>query len=232
MKKNLLSLIITISWIIFLLNISYSDENICNYTIKVDKCLDANKDWSTRSLSESEKFMCIEWSREEIIYQIILDEKFSEIDDEIDWYLTNLEEQKNKYFWPSAISNYIEAVDEIESKFAIWWEYWKQYNAVCWIELIKEVQSCQDWTTSNINAKDYFKNTQCMNLVKLKLHIYRQVSYDILMLNKLNVRQDSAKEHMQEERIKYDEILDSMMINSWYMERISKKWPSKLLNTH
>lgn len=229
MKKILLPLVITISWIIFLLNISYSDENTCNYTSEITSCLDANKAGNTRSIEE---FVCIEWSREEIIYQIILDEQFSEIDDEVDWYLTNLEKQKNKYFWPDAISNYIEAVDEIESKFSIWGEYWKKYNDICWVELIKEVQSCQDWTTSTINAKDYFKNTDCMNFVKLKLHIYRQVSYDILMLNKLNVRQDSAKEHLQEERIKYDEILNNMMINSWYMERISKKWPSKLQNTH
>jgi len=53
-----------------------------------------------------------------------------------------------------------------------------------------------------------------MQMANLKLYIYRQVAYDILMLNKLSVREDSAKEHMQLERAAYDTLLNDMMINA------------------
>jgi len=213
----------------FFLQTSYSDEETCMYTAKIKQCVGANENWTSRSIEE---FPCIEWTKEEIAYQVILDEKFSIVDDNVNIYLIALENNKSKYFWPDAESNYIEAVDEIESKFSIYWEFWKQYNNFCWIEIIKEYQSCNKWETSITKSSKFFDKSTCMLLAETKLHIYRQVSYDILMLNKLRVREDSAKEHLQQERIKYDELLDSMMINSWYMERISKKWPSKLKNTH
>jgi hypothetical protein len=37
-----------------------------------------------------------------------------------------------------------------------------------------------------------------------KLAIYKQVSYDLLLLNKLQVSQDEKKEYVQKERKKYD----------------------------
>jgi hypothetical protein len=32
---------------------------------------------------------------------------------------------------------------------------------------------------------------------------------------------------MQEERTKYDKLLEIVMVNVWFLERIWKKWPSK-----
>jgi hypothetical protein len=37
-----------------------------------------------------------------------------------------------------------------------------------------------------------------------KLAIYKQVSYDLLLLNKLQVSKDEKKLYQQEERTKYD----------------------------
>jgi hypothetical protein len=37
-----------------------------------------------------------------------------------------------------------------------------------------------------------------------KLAIYKQVSYDLLLLNKLQVSKDEKKAYVQEERSKYD----------------------------
>lgn len=225
MKKILLFILIA-SWIIFLLNISYSSSYMCNYSAKIKQCLEE------KNKRIIEDFVCIDWTKEEITYQIILDEKFNQIDKLADEYLTQLEKQKDKYFWANAESNYIEADNQIEAKFSINWEYYEKYKKVCWIELIQETMDCNEWNVNFKGSVNYFENSTCMDLAILKLHIYKQVSYDILMLNKLSVRQDSSKEHLQKERIKYDEVIDSMMINSWYMERISKKWPSKLKNTY
>ena len=226
MKKIIIFVLLGISWIIFLLNISYSDENTCNYTSKIEQCVnETNKRYI-------EEFVCIEGTKEEIIFQIVLDDKFTEIDEEVDIYLTQLELDKDKYFGPNADSNYIIASDTIEQKFAIWWEYWWKYNTFCWVDLIQEVQNCQDWEVSNIVASGYFRKSTCMNLATLKLNIYRQVAYDILMFNKESVREDLAKDYTQKQRTKYSELMQIIRINVWYMERISKKWPSKLKNTH
>lgn len=215
-----------------LLNVSYwGEKNTCKYEEKIQKCLEANKKWNTRWITESEGFICIEWSREEISLQIALDEKFNEIDASIDEYLSKLEEDKDRFFWPNADSNYIDASNEVE-KILNFWEYWMQYNDFCWVELIWEIQSCQDDKTSNINSSKYFKKSTCMNLAVTKLSIYRQVAYDILYKNKESVREDSSKEHMQLQRAKYNELMQLISTNVWYLDRISKKWPSKLRNTY
>lgn len=224
--KKILLFIILIFWVIFLLNSSYSDENNCKYTEKINKCLEEK---NKRTI---EDFVCIEWTREEVVYQIVLDEKFNELDEEINNYLLDLETKKNKYFWPEASSNYISASDEIEKKFWVYWDYWKKYNEICNISIISDAMDCQDWKSSNIVSSWFFTNTKCIAFAETKLHIYSQVAYDILMLNKLDIMKDSSKLHLQSQRKKYDEVLDSMMINAWYMERIWKKWPSKLKNTH
>jgi hypothetical protein len=52
-----------------------------------------------------------------------------------------------------------------------------------------------------------------MNLANTKIYIYKKAAFDILMLNKSQVRLDFAKKYVQEERTKYDELLDAMMIN-------------------
>jgi hypothetical protein len=36
----------------------------------------------------------------------------------------------------------------------------------------------------------------------------------------------------QEIRTKYDKVIDLMMINLWYIERVWRKWPSKTKNAY
>lgn len=214
----------------FLIKSSFSDDaNTCNYTDKITKCLDEIKKWSPRAI---EDFVCIDWTKEEVIFQIVFDEKFKEIDDEAEKYLQALEDNKDKYFWAKATLNYLDAVDEVVKKFSYYGEYWEKYNKLCWVNLITEVQSCQEWKSSTQNTSTFFEESECMNLANTKLYIYSQVSYDILMLNKSQVKKDSWKLYTQEERTKYDKLLNSMMINLWYMERISQKWPVKLKNPY
>ena len=69
-----------------------------------------------------------------------------------------------------------------------------------------------------------------MDLAKIKLHISRQVAYNILMLNKQQILKDERKKYVQEERTKYDKLLNAFMINLGYLGRILHKWPSKITN--
>ena len=133
------------SWLIF--HTSYGAENTCSYTENVNTCMNSD---SKRSLD----FMCIDGSREEVLYQIILDEEFTKIDDTIDKYLTTLEEDKWKYFWKDKTANFIDGINEIERSFAVYGDYRKEYDKVCWLNIVKEVQTCQWWSASTDIAEE------------------------------------------------------------------------------
>ena len=93
-KTKIIILIITI----FFFSINFVFWNSCSYQKEIDKCLDANKNSTTKSI---EDFVCIVWSYEKIVYQVVLDGEFKEIDDEMDNYIYDLEKEKNRYFWKS-----------------------------------------------------------------------------------------------------------------------------------
>jgi len=71
---------------------TYSNQDACQYRGKIELCK------NTKSPRAIEDFVCIFGSEEKVIYQIVLDEKFSKIDNEIDSYLTSIEKNKNEYF--------------------------------------------------------------------------------------------------------------------------------------
>ena len=239
-KKHLIFWTLSVFLIsIFLLNISYSGSE-CEYLAKIDKCSEANKPSSSiypRSITD---FICIKWSLDERIYQIVLDEKFKELDKDINKYLTDLETNKSFYFWKDAQKSYIEWVDEIERNFAIHWKYWKKYKKLCWTEwILQDVITCSDdKSTPNILSKGYLDNGDkdnpwvCMNLAITQLYIAKAVAFNILHLNKQQVKDDEHKIYVKQERKKYDELIDSMNINTSYLDRILKKWPSKTLKPH
>jgi hypothetical protein len=71
-----------------------------------------------------------------------------------------------------------------------------------------------------------------MDLTRVKLSLYKQVAFDIIKLNKQQVRKDALKKYFIQQRTKYDKLLDVMMVNLGYMQRILAKWPSKLKKTY
>lgn len=238
--------------------ITFSQTNwACEYWEKIKTCKNANakanakdttreilaykEDWSY----DNDHFVCINKTPEIFTYQIILDAKFKEIDDEIEDYISKLEENKWYYFWKDKEKSYLEAVNNIADIYNTTGKFWKLYYEVCnglseevlkckWDSLLKDVF----WTGSTDsvemkNAADYFwdKPTLCTKLANQKLAIYKKVSYDILLLNKLAISQDEKKTYVQEQRSKYDILLSKYLINKWYVERIWAKWPSKVKNT-
>ena len=66
------------------MNFSYAVET-CKYKDKIEECLKSDNKLAI------EEFICIAGNREQITYNIILDEKFKKIDEKADKYLADLE---------------------------------------------------------------------------------------------------------------------------------------------
>lgn len=203
----------------------------CSYKSEFEQCKEQNKNGNPRSI---EDFVCISSNNDvEILTQIILDKQFKKYDKELDTYLKQLEDNKTKYFWKSASSNFLEAIDEIESKL---WFYQddslgKKYYDSCqpWEKnsVVAQAIDCLWGSVGSLHIEDYFQESTCKKLALTKLEINKQVAYDVLKLNKNQVKKDERKLYVQEERSKYDKLLEIIMVNIGYMERIWKKWPSK-----
>ncbi|PIE85547.1 hypothetical protein CSA08_01440 [Candidatus Gracilibacteria bacterium] len=221
--------------IFFLLFIpSVFSIGICKYSSEIEQCINANKSGEPLSI---EDFVCIQDTNiEKIAYQIVLDKKFSSLDEEIEKYLVDLEKNKDYYFGKSAISNFFEAINDISNKLGKNGYYWEKYKNYCSVgdenaninidSIQVETITCLGGSVSVLNSKDFFRESNCMGLAELKLKLYKDVAYDILTLNKHYVRQDEKKLFIQKERTKYDEIVELFMINIGYIERIWRKWPS------
>ncbi len=204
---------------LFFVNIA----NWCKYKWEIEECMDANMNWMNKSI---EDYVCRVWSQEEIIYQIILDKEFKKVDDEMDEYLEKLETNKNYYFWVAKKKNFLEWINDLTDKKKYFRE---KYLDLCWWIINEEAMKCaEDEKISNDNIKDYFKITTCKSLVVVKTDIFYEVATSILLLNKEQVASDDKKTYDQWQRRNYNLVLDIMMINLWYIERIWQKWTSKL----
>lgn len=205
----------------------------CSYAGKYNQCVEANENGSARSI---EDFVCIEskgwW--EEMLLQIILDEKFKEIDKEAEEYLEKLEKDKEAYFGDEPKQSFLTALDDIQKNFAEYEHYWQQYNSLCNGGIAVEMVSCIDPVT-NINISTFLDKDgtwDCEALFETKLEIYKQVAYDTLKLNRLAVRQDDRKTYVIEEREKYSWVMAIMLNILGYMERIVNGWVTKTKNPH
>lgn len=216
---------------LFIISNSYAEESYtCAYSWKIEECV--NNQNNHRSI---EDFVCIQWSKEKIVYQIVLDEKFKEFDKEIESFLENLYNSKDYYFWQNKKEDYIKWVDLIEEKLGDYWEYAARYKALCstWEDwIISEVLECLWWKSSNYNAKDFLEWSNCVSLYKTKLVIFREVAYNILKENKYNILKDNHKVFTQSQRKSYDALFELIRINIGYIERLWKKWPSKTNSVH
>lgn len=225
-----------IAWLLPFFVYAQDDELSCSYTAQIDDCISANKNGSQRSIQD---YSCPSSKDEQFIaYQVILDKEFQKVDEKVDLYLTNLEQDKSKFFGVDKKGNTIDAVNEIEG---ILWkngDFYKQYMWLCGQNfsykgdtILEQSVACLGKTTIWIGADYLFWATAtCADLVEKKTQINTQVAYNILALNKAQVRKDEKKIHMQASRIKYNTLIDIMNINLGYMERIWMKLPSKIRN--
>ena len=200
----------------------------CSYASKYNQCVQANVDGLARSIDD---FVCIEqkWWWEEMLLQIILDEKFTEIDLEIEEYLENLERDKEAYFWNEPQANFLTAIDDITANFSEYWFYWQEYHTICNETINQELFTCID-KISNIEIVSFLDKENdgtCESLANTKLDIYRQVAYNILKINRLAIRQDDRKQYVIEQREKYSWVMQLMLNILWYLERIVNGWATK-----
>ena len=210
-----------------LIFINFAQADWCKYKSEIEECISANDAWKSRSI---EDFVCIVGSDEEITYQVVLDKFFKDLDDEMDQYIETLEKEKNTYFWIGRKKTFIDGLNDIDDQKKY---FYKEYSDICWAKIMEEVISCNKWTkTAIVNAGQYFQETDCIRLVDKKLDIFDEVTFSILMLNKQQIKADEKKTYDQWERTNYNRILDLMMVNLWYIERIWQKWPSKIQNAY
>lgn len=228
--------IIFILFFLFFYNLSFWN---CEYESYINQCIEANKTWKARTIDD---FVCPDTKDKiKIISQIILDLEFKKIDKEVENYLSNLEASKNKYFSEDTSKTFLQAIDEIENHFSIFWDsFWKRYYDLCNYKenILWKMMQCnldsenKPYYTYDEAKKFLWSNFLCNNLVNVKLDIYKKISYNILQLNKHQIRNDNKKKLQQNQRTKYDKLLEIIMINIWYIERIWRKWPSKNKNAH
>lgn len=202
---------------------------LCPYDAEFQECINVNKSGAPESI---EDFVCTaSTSAEEIVYQIVLDKKFQEIDKDVEEYISWLAENKDYYFWPKKQEHFYKGLDGIDKKFSLTQgEITKRYLNLCgWNGLIiKETLSCFDDTTSFFESKNFFKETICQDLAYTKVAIAKSVAEKILYHNKIQIRRDTKKEYFQIRRTIYDDLLQTMAINLGYLERMLHKWPSKI----
>lgn len=207
---------------LWLFNSTYA----CEYLSEIEECVSANKNWSNESIQD---YVCRVWNYEEIAYQVVLDMEFKPVDEEMDKYIQDLEDNKNYYFWSSRKKNFIEWLNDVETKSKY---FQAKYLDLCWTTIISKVIDCmEDKKVWIKNIQDYFKTTTCRDLVDKKIEIFNDVTAWILMLNKKQVLADEKKLYDQWARNNYNKLLELMMVNLWYIERILAKWPAKLANT-
>ncbi len=205
----------------------------CSYAAKYNECVSANENGWARSIDD---FVCIEqkWWGERMLLQIILDEKFKEIDKDAEQYLEKLEQSKDYYFWAEPQESFLSALDDISANFGQYESYWKRYDDVCNGIVATEFFTCVD-SIANTNITSFLNKSdlwRCEALYETKLDIYKQVAYDVLKLNRLEVRKDDRKDYVIQERDKYSGVMQLMLNILGYMERIVNGWVTKTKNPH
>lgn len=229
MTKYYIFFLFSMFLVFWVYTLKANEENSCKYESEINECTEANKNWDPRSI---EDFICIQSNdREEIAYQIILDKKFKEIDKEAITFLDSLEKWKDYYFWPEKKETYLDWVNDINE---IFWEYgslWNRYKVYCdprsSESIIRELLSCSDDKTSTNESKNYFVETECMQLVEYKLSIYKKIANNVLQTNKIQVMKDYRKKQFQKTRTNYDNLIDYMYLNLDDITKINNQWNYK-----
>lgn len=239
MRKNIsilsiISFFLIWAWI-YSLNARDTKAPVCQYTNEVEACYQANQPgwlWN-RNIGWKDNPICIaSQDREKIAYNIILDIKFKKIDEKVELKLKEIEKNKTEYFWTESEKTIFDAIPDLNHLFAdstTW--FYKEYQDICSNNtILSEALACSNLWTVKEWSKFIENNTWdniCMSLAKTKLAVYRQVRSDLLKLNKKQVKDDYVKKHTQEQRTKYDDLLDKMSVNKNYINKINQKWNVK-----
>lgn len=188
----------------------------CEYDGQFQECMQANQWGNPRSI---EDFICLQsQDQAKVLDQIILDAKFREIDDKVEELLDAYKNDKE-----SSVTDLNRNIDDITKMLWIEWVFYKEFSALCNGWLLAERVSCTEKisnTEAGIRIRGSSQNQGCIELVKNKLDIYYRVAADIQKINKSEVLRDERQEYVQEERTKYDALLQLMLDIIWFLERL------------
>jgi len=190
----------------------------CEYDSKFQECMQANQWGNPRSI---EDFICLQsQDQAKVLDQIILDTKFREIDDKAEALLDAYKNDKE-----SSVTDLNRNLDDIYKMISGWGNgiFYTEFMALCngWIlaERIKCTEEIAN-TDAALRLKQWSQNASCKALVETKLDIYRQVAIDLQKVNKSEVNRDTRQKYEQEERTKYDALLQLMLDIIGFLERL------------
>jgi len=156
------------------------------YSGEFRQCIVANYNGTTRTI---EDFPCLQTTdMEKILYQVILDKKFKEYDEEILEYLVDLRMDKE-----ASAEEPLDRIDEFTRNF--WWYgyYYQKYQELCERWILEERASCTWWiplVPAWWTLRGDAVTQECMRLTTSKLEIYSDLAAHILGVNKEEVLSD------------------------------------------
>jgi len=189
----------------------------CEYDAQFQKCMQANQWGNPRSI---EDFVCLQSQNQaKVLDQIILDEKFSEIQERKLELLYKFQDDKE-----SSVIDFNRNNDDIFNMFGIEGVFYKEYKALCNGWILAERITCTE-KISNVEAANRLRwapeSQLCLEMARTHIDIYRQVAIDIQKNNKSDVLRDQRQEYFQGERSKYDALLQLMLDIVWFLERLA-----------
>jgi len=155
----------------------------------------------------------------DILDQIILDEKFREIQEEKLEFVEALSEDKEL-----VVEEPNRVIDDISKNFGKEDFFHKKYQEVCAWWILKERLECTQTapiTLAALRVDDPELDDECMTQANMHLDIFSRWSAEIAKENKSTVLNDKHKEYVQSERESYWVILSTMQQILGHTERIN-----------
>ena len=212
-------------WVLFFVvrisNAGQSEtENMdCEYTSQLEQCIAANKNGNPRSI---EDFECLaSTDSEEILMQIILDDKFKEVQKRGIEYLDKMEKDAQ-----AASTDPMLVVDENINYFGKEGILSKEFSKLCKQDILAARLECTGGKAPNVSVSNFLTNVsqsnECMQLADQYLQIANSVAERIVKKNRsLAGSSDPHQEYNGELRTKYEEVMKLLRQILWDIERIN-----------
>ncbi len=232
--KKIFKFFLFLSIIFFTKTYAYDiDKLVCNndYLRKLELCNQAIFAWSYKSLD----FMCIQTKQELQLFQIVLDDHFKKIDKEIKEELNFLDTNKDYYFRDKEDTpSFLDWINDIEDNFWVYWKYYEKYRKACFNGINKDFAACvweipKKWSDAiSFETMVHSYDDICFWLAKTKLEIYKNLAFELLILDKISLRKDNRIWFSQDLRKAYSSLARLMDININLLEKILFKWTIRI----
>lgn len=213
------------------------------YQRLIDECNEALANWDHEKVTST---ICLNLKSDfRRAYQIILDDKFRNVDFKAWVYLRDLEEDKMKFLndIPTDVNKTpLDWIDEIIAMFSHTGPFYREYNYYCWgagtgdvlneTRILPETFACVKQASLHdfkdlAMTDDPKQKSLCQQLAEKKIEIYKSVALKTLIVNKAQVRKDQRKIYHTSKKEAYDQLISKFTINLRYIDTIAKWWPSK-----